>query len=153
MSKRLSPPIGSRWSRPLGTDAGFHGRRRRPTPGKNARQLLESVALKTGDEEIAVSVVTVLELAHGVARADTSERRASRQRFLDELLTGVPIQPVTVPIALRAGKIDGETQARGVRIPLSDLLIGASTLELGYTVGKANFRDFEQIPGLRVVKL
>jgi len=115
--------------------------------------LLESVALKTGDEEIAVSVVTVLELAHGGARADTSERRASRQRFLDELLTGVPIQPVTVPIALRAGKIDGETQARGVRIPLSDLLIGASTLELGYTVGKANFRDFEQIPGLRVVKL
>ena len=33
--------------------------------GKNARQLLESVALEIGDEGIAVSVVTVLELAHG----------------------------------------------------------------------------------------
>ncbi|HEU0143083.1 MAG TPA: hypothetical protein VFQ79_25400 [Bryobacteraceae bacterium] len=32
--------------------------------GKTARQLLESVALQSGDEEIALSVVTVLELAH-----------------------------------------------------------------------------------------
>ena len=40
--------------------------------GKNARQLLETVVLETGDEEIAISVVTVLELAHGIARADTT---------------------------------------------------------------------------------
>jgi len=84
--------------------------------GKNARQLLETVALETGDEGIAVSVVTVLELAHGITRADTAARRERRQRFLDELLAGVPIQPVTVPIALRAGQIDGHSQAKGVRI-------------------------------------
>jgi predicted nucleic acid-binding protein len=121
--------------------------------GKNARQLLETVASETGDEGIAVSVVTVLELAHGITRADTAERRDRRQRFLDELLTGVPIQPVTVPIALRAGQIDGQSQARGVRIPLSDLLIGASALELGYAVGTANVRHFELIPGLKVIQL
>ena len=80
--------------------------------GKNARQLLESVALETGDNGIAVSVITVLELAHGITRADTPERRERRQRFLDELLTGVPIQPVTVPIALRAGQIDGQSWAK-----------------------------------------
>jgi predicted nucleic acid-binding protein len=121
--------------------------------GKNARQLLESVALETGDEEVAVSVVTVLELAHGITRADTPERRERRQRFLDELLTGVPIQPVTVPIALRAGQIDGQSQAKGVRIPLSDLLIGASAMELGYGVGTANVRHFQLIPGLSVIQL
>ena len=103
--------------------------------GKNARQLLEAVALKTGDEGIAVCVITVLELAHGITRADSPERLDRRQRFLDELLTGVPIQPVTIPIALRAGQIDGQSQAKGIRIPLSDLLIGASALELGYGVG------------------
>ena len=102
--------------------------------GKNARQLLEGVARETGDEGIAISVVTVLELAHGITRADTTERRERRQRFLDELLTGVPIQPVTIQIALRAGQIDGQSQARGIRIPLSDLLIGVSALELGYEV-------------------
>lgn len=121
--------------------------------GKNARQLLETVALETGDEGIAVSVLTVLELAHGIARADTTERRERRQRFLDELLTGVPIQPVTVAIALRAGQIDGQSQAKGIRIPLSDLLIGTSALELGYGIGTANVRHFQLIPGLNVVKL
>jgi predicted nucleic acid-binding protein len=121
--------------------------------GKNARQLLEAVALETGDEGIAISVLTVLELAHGVTRADTVERRERRQRFLDDLLTGIPIQPVTVPIALRAGQIDGQSQARGIRIPLSDLLVGASALELGYGVGTANVRHFQLIPGLNVIKL
>ena len=120
--------------------------------GKNARQLLESVALETGDEGIAVSVVTLLELAHGITRSDTAERRQRRQRFLDELLTAVPVQPVTVPIALRAGQIDGQSQAQGIRIPLSDLLIGVSALELGYAVGTANVRHFQLIPGLNVIK-
>ena len=121
--------------------------------GKNARKLLEAVAQETGDDGIAVSVVTVLELAHGITRSDTLERRERRQRFLDELLAGVPIQPVTVPIALRAGQIDGQSQATGVRIPLSDLLIGTSALELGYAVGTANVRHFRLIPGLIVVQL
>ena len=58
--------------------------------GKNARQLLEAVARETGDEAIAISVVTVLELAHGITRADTTERRERRQRFLDELLAASP---------------------------------------------------------------
>ena len=76
-----------------------------------------------------------------------------RQRFLDELLTGVPIQPVTIQIALRAGQIDGQSQARGTRIPLSDLLIGVSALELGYGVGTANVRHFQLVPGLNVVSI
>jgi predicted nucleic acid-binding protein len=110
--------------------------------GKNARQPLESVALEAGYDEIAVSVVTVLELAHGITRAE-----------IDELLIGVPILPVTVPIALRAGQIDGQSQAKGIRIPLSDLLIGVSVLELGYGVGTANARHFQLIPGLNVIQL
>lgn len=121
--------------------------------GKNARQLLEAVALETGDQGIALSVVTLLELAHGITRADTTERRSRRQQFLDDLLSAVPMQPVTVPIALRAGQIDGQSQARGIRIPLSDLLIGVTGLELGYAVGTANVRHLEQIPGLRVLRV
>src|ERR1700721_69741 len=79
MLKPQSPPIESRWSRQIGADARFDscgGSAERQ--GKNARQLLESVALETGDDEIAVSVVTVVELAHGITRADTTERRDRR---------------------------------------------------------------------------
>lgn len=121
--------------------------------GKNARQLIESVIFETCDDGIAISVVTVLELVHGITRADTPERRNIRQRFLDDLLTGIPVQPVTVPIALRAGRIDGQSQAKGIRIPLSDLLMGVSALELGYGVGTSNIRHFQLIPGLNVVHL
>ncbi|HET8546826.1 MAG TPA: hypothetical protein VFL57_02430 [Bryobacteraceae bacterium] len=49
--------------------------------GKNAGQLLEWVALQSGDDEIAVSVITVLELAHGISRADTTPRRQIRQQI------------------------------------------------------------------------
>jgi len=71
-----------------------------------------------------------------------------RQNFLGELLTAIPIHPVTVSLALRTGQLDGENQARGIRIPLSDLLIGVTALELGYSVGTANLRHFRQVPGL-----
>jgi predicted nucleic acid-binding protein len=121
--------------------------------GKTARQLMETVAIETGDDEVAISVITVLELAHGIARSDSAARRERRQRFLDDLVTGVPVQPITVVIALRAGQIDGQNQAQGLRIPLSDLLIGASALELGYAVGTANTRHFQLIPRLNVIPL
>lgn len=113
--------------------------------GRNARQMLSSIAGKISETEIGISVVTLIELAHGVARADSRERKARRQEFLEELQKAVPIHPVTVSVALRTGQIDGETQARGIRIPLADLLIGVTALELGYSVGTANLRDFHLV--------
>jgi len=65
----------------------------------------------------------------------------------------MPVYPVTVPVALRTGQLDGENQARGIRIPISDLLIGVTALELGYGVGTANLRHFQQVSGLSVVQL
>ncbi len=117
--------------------------------GKNARQMLTSIADKIVETEVGISVVTLVELAHGAARADTPERRANRQNFIAELLTAMPIHPVTVSLALRTGQLDGENQARGVRIPLSDLLIGVTALELGFSVATANLRHFRQVPGSR----
>lgn len=54
--------------------------------GKNARQLLEEIALRLGDDEIAVSAISVLELAHGVAPANSEQRRARRRKSRSELL-------------------------------------------------------------------
>jgi len=71
--------------------------------GKNARQMLTAIAASAGNTEVALSVVTLMELAHGASRADTAQRRAKRLQFIEELVTALPIHPVTVPIALRAG--------------------------------------------------
>lgn len=121
--------------------------------GKNPKQLLQAIALETGDDEIAVSVVTLLELMHGVTRADTPERFDKRRRFLNELMSVVPVHPITVAVALRAGQIDGQTQSKGIRIPLSDLLIGITALELGHRIATHNVRHFKLIPGIDIVQL
>jgi len=121
--------------------------------GRNARQLLTALSGKLSETEIAVSVVTLIELAHGAARADTAERKSKRQQFIQELMTALPVHPVTPAIALRTGQLDGENQARGTRIPLADLLIGVTALELGFGVVTSNVRHFRLIPGLTISQL
>lgn len=118
--------------------------------GNNARQMLTAVSSQVGDTEIAISVITLLELAHGAARADTTERRAKRHQFIEELMLALPVYPITPAVALRTGQIDGESQTRGVRLPLADLLIGVTALELGYSVATRNARHFRLIPELSV---
>ena len=125
----------------------------RERQGKNARQALESVVQDIGDAEVAISVITLIELAHGAARANTPERKSKRETFIQELVTAVPVHPVTTSIALRAGFLDGQNRARGNQVPLPDLLIAVTALELGYDVGTANLRDFERVAGLRIVRM
>lgn len=120
---------------------------------KNAREIFTGIAQKIDETEIGISVVTLIELAHGVVRADTPQRRANREKFIQELLSAVPTYPVTVSVALRSGQIDGQSQAKGLKIPLADLLIAVTALELGYAVATANLRHFKQVPSLPVVQL
>ena len=119
--------------------------------GKNARNTLAEIALQAAGEDVVVSVVTPMELAHGIAHANTPERKATRQQFLNELIAAVPVHPVSTSVALRTGRIDGENAAQGVRLALSDLLIGVTALDLGYRVATGNMRHFEMVPGLEVV--
>ncbi len=121
--------------------------------GKNARQVLTAIAKEIGETEVGISVVTLIELAHGAARADTPERKFKREKFIEELMIAMPVYPVTASMALRAGQLDGQNQARGVRVPLPDLLVGVTALELGYSVGTSNLRHFRQVTGLTVIQL
>jgi predicted nucleic acid-binding protein len=73
--------------------------------------------------------------------------------FSTNLLTEISVEPITIPIALRAGRIDGSLQAKGLRIALADLLIGTTALELGYAVVTHNTRHFQMIPNLEVKQL
>jgi predicted nucleic acid-binding protein len=78
---------------------------------------------------------------------------ATRRQFLNELISALPVHPITVSVALRAGQIDGEITAQGIRLALSDLLIGVTALELGYRVATVNVRHFNRVPGLGIVSL
>jgi predicted nucleic acid-binding protein len=118
--------------------------------GQNPHQVIEEIAANIGDTEATLSAVTVVELAHGIERADSAIRQTTRERFLQELLNEISVEPITTPIAIRAGRIDGSLQAKGLRVALGDLLIGATALELGYSVVTHNERHFKMIPGLEV---
>src|SRR5689334_371522 len=115
-------------------------------PGKCSPLFLLGLAI------LKLLFLTLLELAHGAARADTLERKSMREQFIEELITALPVHPVTAAIALRTGQIDGANQARGVRLPLVDLPIGVTALELDYGVATRNVRHFQAIPGLSVMR-
>jgi predicted nucleic acid-binding protein len=85
--------------------------------GNTPRQALSEIARRVGGEDIALSVITVIELAHAAARSNSPERTALRRQFIAELTTAVPVHPVSIPIALRAGQIDGENTARACALP------------------------------------
>jgi len=119
----------------------------------NATQFLKRIVQQIGETEAAVCSITIAELAHGVHRAETLERRERRRAFLDELKATLPIYPITDSTAELVGKIGAESLAAGVSIPFDDLLIGACALERGHAVATRNLRHFRHIPGLNVIAL
>ena len=121
--------------------------------GDTVQAFLERVIDTAGDQEAALSAVGVVELVDGVHRADTAERRARREAFIEELLSTVAVYPLTTDIARLAGKLDAEQQSRGIVVPFADLLIGATALSLGNSVLTVNARHFGRIPGLSVIQL
>jgi tRNA(fMet)-specific endonuclease VapC len=122
--------------------------------GESVRQVLTHVSnILDEDQEIGISVITLMELTHGVYRADTRERQAPRVRFVSDLERALPVYTITEDIAIKAGHIDAEAKKQGNTIALADLLIGATALDLGYAVGTSNYRHFKMIPNLKVIWL
>ena len=120
--------------------------------GESVRQILQRTRSKHGEADAALSVVTIVELTHGIYRAKTDADRARRRAFSEELRRDMVVHPVTVEIAELAGRIEGEQAERGVTITFEDLLIGATALHIGYDVVTINVRHFQVIPGLTVVQ-
>ena len=58
--------------------------------GNNARQVLTAFSSQFGNTEIALSVISLLELAHGAARADTPDRSLNPTRFKKGFVTFRP---------------------------------------------------------------
>jgi predicted nucleic acid-binding protein len=120
--------------------------------GHTVRQILEQFKSDYGETEVSLSVVTIVELIHGVQRAGREETPETPRRLVDELIRDVPVHPVTVETARIAGRIEGEQAAQGVNIAFEDLLIAATALQLGFGVVTGNVRHFEAVPGLKVVR-
>ena len=135
-----------------GTNFGFHILIAGERQGASVAQILRRVRASQGEIESALSVVTIIELTHGIYRAKNDKDRERRQAFCDELRRDMVVHPVTVEIAELAGRIEGEQAAAGVSIAFEDLLIGTTALHLGYALATLNVRHFQIIPGLQVIQ-
>ncbi len=113
--------------------------------------LLEALQQRFGDEEIVVSVLSAAELLHGVWRASTPAIRAARQQLVEEVFARTWVRNVNLNTARIAAHIDAQARATGKVIPTTDLWIGSTALELGFSLVTANFRHFKMIPGLKTI--
>ena len=125
------------------------GERRRET----VKQVIERIRAACGDAECALSVVSIVELTHGIYRAKTDEDRMRRRTFCEELSRDMIVHPLSLEIAQLAGRIEGEQAAKGIVINFEDLVIGTTALHLGFDVATINVKHFQHIPGLNLVTL
>ena len=114
----------------------------------------DGAAIETlaGDEERAISVITVSELLHGVHRA-RGARRARRRAFVEHLLAQLEAVPITEQVARVHAEIWAQLAGRGAVIGSHDLWIAATALAHGFGLATRNDRDFGRVPGLRVLAL
>lgn len=116
-------------------------------------ELLSDLRASTGVEDILLSAISVIELEHGLWRANTAELARQRRDYLDEIFAAIPVEPFNKEMGQLAAKIDAEARKQGVTIPFADLQIGVTALHFGYAICSLNVRHFQMIPGLDVKQL
>ncbi len=104
-----------------------------------------------GAEPIFLTVITLAELAHGIERADTPERREMRARFVGQIETRYPLLEFGREEALEYARLWAELSRRGSLVGAHDLLIAAIARRRGYQVATLNAADFSRVPGLAVL--
>jgi predicted nucleic acid-binding protein len=103
-----------------------------------------------GDEERAISVITVSELLHGALRA-SADRRAARRAFVEHILEQFQAIPITAKVARVHADIWAQLAARGEIIGSHDLWIAATALAHGLGLATGNAAEFQRVQGLRVL--
>jgi hypothetical protein len=72
-----------------------------------------------------------------------------RREYIDELVTLLPLHPITLQTAYLVGQIEGREAARGTCCRSTI----CSSPRLPSSVLTENLRHFEKIPGVQILKL
>jgi len=100
---------------------------------------------KISATELALSVVTEMEIRYGLAR-NPGLRIAP---LVETFLAGVAILPLTSGVARSYAATRVVLERAGTPIGPLDLIIGSHALALGATLITNNLVEFRRIPGLR----
>ena len=93
-------------------------------------------------QSLAVSAITVEELAFGIERSVPEKRRRLARWF--EQLMAIPPKVVVVDeqVARVAGRLRAEREQAGRMVPQADLLVAACALSTGRTLVTRNVKHF-----------
>jgi tRNA(fMet)-specific endonuclease VapC len=73
-------------------------------------ELLATLEREHGETEIVLSAITVIELEHGLHRANTAELTQRRREYLDTVFAAIPVEPFTHEMAQTAARVDAESK-------------------------------------------
>jgi hypothetical protein len=114
----------------------------------------EAVQQATGDEPVYISAISLGELSFGVESCSDPATRMLRLRSLRSLEQR-PVLDVSSLTASAFGILAAflKQSGRSPRTRVNDLWIAAQAIEKDYALLTTNIKDFEGLPGLRVVVL
>ena len=114
----------------------------------------QSVRRAAGDESVYISAISLGELNFGVESCNDPVKRILRVRFLRNYEQR-PVLDVTARTASTFGFLAAflKQTGRSPRTRVNDLWIAAQALENDFALLTTNLKDFEGLPGLRVVGL
>lgn len=96
------------------------------------------------DDALFLSVITLGEIAKGVARLQSGDRKTQLSQWLQSLRQhhDQRILPVDAPVALLWGELTAQAQQDGVVLGACDGLIAATAIQHGLQVMTRNVADF-----------
>jgi tRNA(fMet)-specific endonuclease VapC len=102
---------------------------------------------------VGIAAITVSELLQRTLRTTRADLRMRRAAFVDAIISHLPVLPFGEVEARRHADLWAHLLKGGEMIGLHDLLIASTALANGHAVATMDRRDFERIPGLRLVDL
>jgi tRNA(fMet)-specific endonuclease VapC len=103
-----------------------------------------------GDDEAAISTITVSEFLEGVFRAPPGKRQRVRRSFFDAIVSTHAVFSLGIHEAHTHARIKADLSGKGIVIGPHDLLIAATCLHHDFDLATLNTEEFSRIPGLRL---
>jgi len=103
------------------------------------------------NDQFEIAAITVAELWYGVERA-TEPHKSKRRKYLETVVSALPIIPYTEQTAYEHARIWAELQSSGKMIGAYDLMVAAAALESGSRVATFNKRHFALVKRLHVIE-
>jgi tRNA(fMet)-specific endonuclease VapC len=98
---------------------------------------------------LGLSIISYAEVYEGIYRG--RDPKATERRFR-EALRRMSVLALSQRIGRQGARIRGDLRARGLPVPMTDVLIAATAIHHDLTLVTRNLRHYERIPGLTLYR-